>query len=142
VTHFALALADAANSPRKTSAWFDVSEPSRLNQTGRMIVDYALRRLRSKPEYSTIAFHLLPLNFNFTLTGLQAMYEDVLDSQVDKRNFRRRIHAGRHFKGTGESRRKGSQCCARLYQLRGAHDAETYLTPTRSTQPVRKLVKP
>jgi 8-oxo-dGTP diphosphatase len=96
-----------------------------------MIVDYALLQLRAKLGYTTIAFHLLPPNF--TLSELQAVYEAVLNREVDKRNFRRRILATGVIEGTGEYRREGSHRPARLYQLRTPDDAETYLTPAWST---------
>jgi 8-oxo-dGTP diphosphatase len=98
-----------------------------------MIVDYALVRLRAKLGYTAIAFHLLPPSF--TLSELQTVYEAVLDREVDRRNFRRKIHAAGLLEGTGESRREGSHRPARLYRLRTIHHAETYLTPTWATQP-------
>jgi 8-oxo-dGTP diphosphatase len=136
VTSLALALADAADSARNSVSWFSVSEPPELNAVDRMIVDYGLRRLRAKLGYTTIAFHLLPRNF--TLTELQAVYEAVLDRQVDKRNFRRRSDATGLLEGTAESRRKGSHRPARLYWLRTDQDAKTYLTPAWTTQAERK----
>ena len=71
-----------------------------MNPVDRMIVDYALLRLRAKLGYTTIAFHLLPPSFS--LSELQNVYEAVLDHQLDKRNFRRRIHAAGVLEGTGE----------------------------------------
>jgi 8-oxo-dGTP diphosphatase len=101
-----------------------------------MIVDYALVRLRAKLGYTAIAFHLLPPSF--TLSEVQTVYEAVLGREVDKRNFRRRIHAAGLLEGTGESRREGSHRPARLYRLRTIDHAETYLTPTWAAQPERK----
>ena len=140
VTYLALTLADAANSGGNSDAWFSGSEPPELNSVDRMIIDYALRRLRAKLGYPAIAFHLLPPNF--TLTELQAVYEAVLDRQVDKRNFRRRIHAAGLVEGTGESRREGSHRPARLYRSQTAYDPETYLTPAWSTQQEWKVANP
>jgi 8-oxo-dGTP diphosphatase len=137
VTYIALALAEAADRAPDSTAWFSASMPPTLNSVDRMIVDYALRRLRAKLGYTTIAFHLLPLNF--TLSEVQSVYEAVLDRDVDKRNFRRRIHAAGFLEGTGELRREGSHRPARLYRLRSAHDAESYLTPAWASQPERKV---
>jgi len=109
-----------------------------LKPVDRMIVDYGLGRLRGKLECTTIAFHL-PVNF--TLSELRAVYEDVVDRLVDKRNFRRRIHAAGPFEVTGESRGEGSRSPARHYRLRTAPDTETYLTPASSTRSTRKVPK-
>ena len=51
-----------------------------MNPVDRMIVDYALLRLRAKLGYTTIAFHLLPPSFS--LSELQNVYEAVLDHQA------------------------------------------------------------
>jgi 8-oxo-dGTP diphosphatase len=137
VTYLALALAEATGATPGSTAWFNANTPGELDPVDRMIVDYALLRLRAKLEYTAIAFHLLPPSF--TLSELQAVYEVVLDREVDKRNFRRRIQAAGLLEVTGESRREGSHRPARLYRLRTAHDAETYLTPAWTTQPARKV---
>jgi 8-oxo-dGTP diphosphatase len=53
------------------------------------ILDYALERLVSKLEYTTVGFMLLPKKF--TLGQLQRVYEAVLGRTLDKRNFRRKM---------------------------------------------------
>jgi 8-oxo-dGTP diphosphatase len=140
VTYLALALADAVSRAPDSATWSSASTPPPLNRVDRMIVDYALLRLRAKLGYTTIAFHLLQPSF--TLSELQTVYEAVLDREVDKRNFRRRIHAAGLLEGTGELRREGSHRPARLYRLRTAHDAESYLTPAWASQPEEKVANP
>ena len=54
-----------------------------------MIVSHALERLRSKLEYTDIVFQMMPLGF--TLTELQKTYETILDKDLLKANFRRKI---------------------------------------------------
>jgi len=53
------------------------------------IIQYALERLRNKIEYTDIAFNLMPEKF--TLTELQQVYEVILDTELLKANFRRKI---------------------------------------------------
>lgn len=53
------------------------------------IIMYGLERLRNKIEYTDIAFNLMP-EF-FTLTELQQVYEIILDTELLKANFRRKI---------------------------------------------------
>lgn len=53
------------------------------------IIEYAIERLRSKIEYTDIAFNLMPELF--TLTELQQVYEVILDTELLKANFRRKV---------------------------------------------------
>ncbi len=140
VTYLALTPASTGGPPPNLAAWFDAGRLPELNPVDRMIVDYALFRLRAKLGYTTIAFHLLPPSFS--LSELQTVYEAVLDHEVDKRNFRRRIHAAGVLEGTDETRREGSHRPARLYRFRAVHDAETYLTPAWATGSEREAVNP
>lgn len=71
------------------SQWFPVDTPPVLISNHAEILQYALRRLRYKLEYTAVGFELLP--DHFTLSELQSTYEIVLGEKLDKRNFRRRI---------------------------------------------------
>jgi ADP-ribose pyrophosphatase YjhB (NUDIX family) len=53
------------------------------------IIQYGVERLRSKLEYTDIAFNLMPELF--TLGELQQVYEVILDTELLKANFRRKI---------------------------------------------------
>lgn len=53
------------------------------------IIEYGIERLRSKIEYTDIVFNLMPELF--TLTELQKVYEIILDTELLKANFRRKI---------------------------------------------------
>lgn len=53
------------------------------------IIEYGIERLRNKIEYTDIAFNLMPELF--TLTELQQVYEVILDKELLKANFRRKI---------------------------------------------------
>ena len=53
------------------------------------IIAYGIERLRNKIEYTDIAFSLMPRYF--TLTELQQVYEVILDKELLKANFRRKI---------------------------------------------------
>src|ERR1700693_893621 len=54
----------------------------------REVVDYAVRRLRSKVGYSSVGFQLLPAEF--TISELQHVYEAVLGLSINRGNFWRR----------------------------------------------------
>jgi 8-oxo-dGTP diphosphatase len=125
-----LALFDAADAATATgkAVWFDTAAVPAVGSDDRMVLDYAIVRLRAKIGYSTIAFHLLPPTF--TLRELQTAYEAILDRTLDKRNFRRRVVAAELLEPTGEKRRDGSHRPALLYRFRADHDPATYLTPS------------
>lgn len=53
------------------------------------IIEYAVERLRNKIQYTDIAFSLMP--DRFTLTELQQVYEVILDKELLKANFRRKV---------------------------------------------------
>lgn len=53
------------------------------------IIVYAIERLRGKVEYTDIALHLMPKLF--TLTELQQVYEVILDRELLKAAFRRKV---------------------------------------------------
>jgi 8-oxo-dGTP diphosphatase len=107
--------------------WRSTSRLGELSETDRMVVAYAVLRLRAKLGYTNIAFHLLPETF--TLTELQNAYETILGQRLDKRNFRRRMIASRILDETENKRRDGSHRPAALYRFRADLDTAAYLTP-------------
>lgn len=68
--------------------WVTLSETN-LSGEQKMQVETALKRIRRKISIRPIAFYLLPKLF--TLSQLQHLYELILNSPVDKRNFRKRV---------------------------------------------------
>lgn len=70
-------------------AWFPVADLPELAFDHEEIVEVALRRLKAKVRYEPIGFELLAEKF--TLGELQRLYETVLEQEVDKRNFRKKI---------------------------------------------------
>ena len=93
--------------------WFAVKRLPALAFDHQRIVDYALERLRSKINYTTVSFQLLPRQF--TLTELQGSYEVILARRLDKRNFRRKMLQLGILKGTKAFKASGRQRPARLY---------------------------
>jgi hypothetical protein len=79
------------------------------------IVAAAVARLRGKSSYSTLPFFLLPERF--TLTELQHTYEAILQTRLEKSNFRRKMEAWGVLEAT-EDYMVGAQRPARLYRLK------------------------
>lgn len=92
VSYFALVEARRARlEPRETwrPAWFPVAALPEMALRNDAVVDYALRRLRAKLEYTNVVYSLMAEEF--TLTDLQRVYEVIEGEALDKRNFRRRV---------------------------------------------------
>lgn len=69
--------------------WVPVAEAPPLAFDHDRILATALERLRGKVRWQPIGFDLLPPRF--TLTWLQRLYEVILEQDLDKRNFRRKV---------------------------------------------------
>lgn len=92
VAYFALVSADhplKAGSDAAEASWWPAEQVPTLAFDHAEILAYAVERLRNKLEYTTVGFQLLPSKF--TLGELQAVYEAILNKELDKRNFRRKI---------------------------------------------------
>ena len=116
-----MGLIDAAGAAKSASRkyadgqWFEVGGLPALAYDHSVIADYALRRLKSKLEYTNIACNLLPPTFTFA--ELQELYATVLERPLDRRNFRRRIMAMGLLKRLPQKRR-GAHRPAALYAFR------------------------
>ena len=93
VTYFALVdwskIKLKAASDASAVNWFSMYDLPKLAFDHGFIVDYALKRLRWKLEYTCAGFSLLPEEF--TLSQLQGLYEIVFNKKFDKRNFRKKV---------------------------------------------------
>ncbi|MFM8323220.1 MAG: NUDIX hydrolase [Chloroflexota bacterium] len=120
VAYFALIPADAqvrsaGGSDVREARWFPASRLPALAFDHAEIIDYALRRLRYKLEYTAAGFELLPEEFS--LSQIQHTYELILGETLDKRNFRRRMLESNIIEPT-EHLRSGEGRPARLYRYR------------------------
>ena len=82
--HRAKAATDATEA-----RWFPISDVRRLAFDHGNILRTALARLQGKVRYQPIGFELLPAKF--TLSQLQHLYEVILGTELDKRNFRKKV---------------------------------------------------
>ncbi|UCS95240.1 NUDIX hydrolase [Echinicola marina] len=69
--------------------WFSMNELPDLIFDHNEMVEMAKSRLRYKAALHPILFELLPKKF--TLPHLQAMYENLYETKIDKRNFTRKV---------------------------------------------------
>jgi len=102
------------------AAWFPVAKPPELAFDHSEILNSALERLRGKVRYEPIGFELLPEKF--TLSQLQHLYEVVLHTELDKRNFRKKILSMGLLLPLKEKVRTGAHRPAQLFRF----DARKY----------------
>jgi 8-oxo-dGTP diphosphatase len=119
VAYYALVkLADyriAASTDASQVAWFSVSDAPSLAFDHGEILDTAIRRLKGKVRYQPIGFELLPTKF--TLSQLQHVYEAILETDLDKRNFRKKIMSTELLIELDEIEQDVAHRAARLYRF-------------------------
>ncbi len=96
--------------------WTPVDQVPKLAFDHREILHSAVQRLRAKVSYSNIVYGLMPERFR--LSELQKMYEIILDEELDKRNFRKRMLASGLLQETGKKDLLGAHRPAMLYQFK------------------------
>jgi 8-oxo-dGTP diphosphatase len=115
--HEAKAATDAANAK-----WFPVLKVPRLAFDHADILATAVERLKGKVRYQPIGFELLAAKF--TLSQLQHLYEAVLGTGLDKRNFRKKVLGFGLLVPLKETQMIGRHRPAQLFRF----DAEKYET--------------
>lgn len=113
--HAAKAATDAANA-----RWFPVSEVPKLAFDHARILETSVERLKGKVRYQPIGFELLPPKF--TLSQLQHLYEAVLGTELDKRNFRKKVLGFDLLVALKETQMLGRHRPAQLFRF----DADKY----------------
>ena len=76
-------------------------------------MDTCFQKLKWKVRSYPIGFELLPKKF--TLTELQQLYESILEKDLDKRNFRKKLLSTKLLKDLNEWQKGVSHRPAKLY---------------------------
>lgn len=104
-----------ADTDASDAGWFSVDDPPALAFDHDQILEVALERLRAKVTYQPIGFELLPPKF--TLSQLQRLYEIILETPFDKRNFRKKILGMGLLEELEEVQKDVAHRAARLYRF-------------------------
>ena len=119
VAYFALVrLSDhriQAATDARNAAWFALDDIPKLAFDHQKILKVAHERLRAKVRYQPIGFELLPTKF--PLRALQHLYEVVLERELDKRNFRKKILSMDVLEELDEIETDVTHRAARLYRF-------------------------
>lgn len=94
VAYFALIPAGEfteAGKSKSGARWVSLKELPPLIMDHMLMVEKGLRRLKRRAATQPIGFELLPPEF--TMPQLQALYEAIYQTELDKRNFRKKILA-------------------------------------------------
>ena len=104
-----------ASTDADDAAWFGINDLPKLAFDHEEIVQMAYQRLQAKLRYQPIGFELLPRKFS--LTQLQRLYEVILERELDKRNFRKKVQGMGILKELDEVETDVSRRAARLYSF-------------------------
>lgn len=119
VAYFALAKLSDHRIRAATDAmgvgWFPLDDLPKLAFDHASIVTLAHERLRGKVRYAPVGFELLPPRFS--LTQLQRLYEIILGTELDKRNFRKKLLSMDLVVETDEVEQNVRHRAARLYRF-------------------------
>lgn len=116
IAYFALVPRDhIKTSDGKNPALFSIKKIPTLAFDHKQIIQYAIKRIRAKLEYTNAGFSLLPRYFSFA--QLQQVYEIILGNKLDKRNFRKKLLLLGLIKPTNKTIANSRHRPARLYQF-------------------------
>lgn len=120
VAYFALVRPDQVELKSGTDAedarWSPLQGHPRLAFDHDKILATAHERLSAKLDYSTIAFQLLPERF--TMREVHAVYQAILGTALDRRNFYKKMLATGDLVETKDRRVEGAHRPATVYRLK------------------------
>lgn len=97
------------------AVWIEIGNLPELGFDHPLMVKKTLELIRVKFSHEPIGFNLLPAMF--TLTQLQSLYETILGTPLDKRNFRKRVAEMQCIEKTEYIDKTGSRRGASLYRF-------------------------
>uniref|UniRef100_UPI00404A625E NUDIX hydrolase n=1 Tax=Flavobacterium sp. TaxID=239 RepID=UPI00404A625E len=104
-----------ADSDAEEAKWFSINELPDLAFDHHLILETAQKRLKSKLTYQPIGFDLLPKEFLFS--DLENLYCTILDKEIDRRNFRKKILSFEIIEETEKFGTKSKGRPAKLYKF-------------------------
>lgn len=104
-----------AGEDAQEAVWIPVKEIPQMVFDHNEIFEAALTKLRERVRIEPIGFNLL--HEKFTITELQTLYEQILDTSFDKRNFRKKLANMNLLVDTNEKQTNVSHRAAKLYRF-------------------------
>ena len=96
ITYFALVKSSQfqqlnASTDAEEARWYNIQQLPKLAFDHKIILQTAIERIRAKIRYQPIGFELLDKKFPFA--DLERLYTTLLNREIDRRNFSKKIHA-------------------------------------------------
>ncbi|MCU0418645.1 MAG: NUDIX hydrolase [Cyclobacteriaceae bacterium] len=104
-----------AQTDAEDVAWFNIKKLPRLAFDHKTIVTTAIQRLRGKIAYEPVGFELLDPQFPFS--DLEKLYQTLLDRDLDRRNFKKKIMGYGFIEELRETVQRGAGRPAHLYRF-------------------------
>ena len=95
--------------------WYSIDDIPKLAFDHNIIINIALDRLRSKLNYQPVGFNLLDAMFPFS--DLEQLYMTILNRDIDRRNFRKKILSLGFLEETDEYHKFGSGRPGKLFKF-------------------------
>jgi 8-oxo-dGTP diphosphatase len=105
----------SAQTDAEAVAWFNIKKLPGLAFDHKHILDSAIKRLRGKLAYEPVGFELL--NKKFPFSDLEKLYQTLLDQELDRRNFKKKIMGYGFLEELDEIVQRSAGRPARLYQF-------------------------
>jgi len=105
----------SAQTDAEDVAWFNIKKLPKLAFDHKKIIDLAIKRLRGKITYEPIGFELLDKEFPFS--DLEKLYQTLLDHDIDRRNFKKKIASLEILEELDETVQRGAGRPARLFKF-------------------------
>ncbi|SPW24596.1 bifunctional nicotinamide mononucleotide adenylyltransferase/ADP-ribose pyrophosphatase [Elizabethkingia anophelis] len=102
-----------ADSDAEDAQWFSINKLPKLAFDHKIIIDTALKRLRTKIQYQPIGFNLLAEEFPFS--DLENLYKTIIGQEIDRRNFRKKIMSYGLLNETSNFKKEGSGRPGKLF---------------------------
>jgi len=93
--------------------WCDVTNLPQLAFDHKDIINFSINKIRRKSIHDLLLINFMPNEF--TLTELQKTHEAIINEEVDKRNFRKKIKELNILKPLKKFKREGAHRPAQIY---------------------------
>jgi len=105
-----------ASTDAENAKWFSIKKLPQLAFDHKEILSVAINRLRAKVRYQPIGFELLDKKFPFS--DLEKLYTALLDRDINRRNFSKKILSFDFLEETGElTKPEGKGRPSKIYQF-------------------------
>lgn len=109
-----------ANDEYEEAVWFNIGDIPEMYTDHKFIFDTAISTLRKQIGFIPIGYELLPEKF--TMPELRGIYESILERELDRRNFQRKMLSIGFITALNETRKVGAHKSPNLYSF----DKEKY----------------